>query len=271
MAVLNFMAENNLIKEKQKLYGFNYFDGGAANYSLYNWQIYALYMKPIALAISKVFRPKCVLDIGCAKGFLVKAFQKIGIEAFGVDISKYAISNSPSLIRDRLYILDIETQPQPFPDNYFDLACAIEVFEHLKEFNFVLKEIARVLKSGGYVILATPTRKIKKDQDITHINIHNKNFWIKLMKKNKFILDTQLTHQLNKEIAKQFRQKRELFYRTVNDQLKNKPPNSWVAKFLTKLGGSKICKLIRIWLAYYYYVRGGKNHVNLVFEKNNFL
>ena len=37
--------------------------------------------------------PKRVLEIGCAYGYHVKFFNEIGVEAHGVDISNYAITN----------------------------------------------------------------------------------------------------------------------------------------------------------------------------------
>lgn len=43
--------------------------------------------------------PKRTLDVGCAKGFLVEALRDRGIEAFGIDISEYAIGEVRSDIR----------------------------------------------------------------------------------------------------------------------------------------------------------------------------
>ena len=55
-----------------------------------------------------------VLDVGCAKGFLVKDFFDLGIQSSGIDISKYAIDNSLLEIKDRLVIGSAEKLP--FPD-----------------------------------------------------------------------------------------------------------------------------------------------------------
>ena len=40
-----------------------------------------------------------ILDYGCAKGYLVKALRLLGFDAYGVDVSEYAIDNVDSDIR----------------------------------------------------------------------------------------------------------------------------------------------------------------------------
>ena len=45
----------------------------------------------IADHIVRSLRPRRVLDAGCAKGFLVEALWERGVEAYGIDISEYAI------------------------------------------------------------------------------------------------------------------------------------------------------------------------------------
>ena len=46
----------------------------------------------IADRVVAEIRPKNTLDVGCAKGFLVEALRDRGVEAFGIDISEFAIS-----------------------------------------------------------------------------------------------------------------------------------------------------------------------------------
>ena len=43
-----------------------------------------------------------VLDVGCAKGYLVYDFHQAGIDAYGVDISKYALSKCPKKISNKV-------------------------------------------------------------------------------------------------------------------------------------------------------------------------
>ena len=57
------------------------------------------FFQGIAEQIISDIEPKTVLDAGCAKGFLVEALRDKGVDAFGIDISKYAISQVRSDIQ----------------------------------------------------------------------------------------------------------------------------------------------------------------------------
>src|SRR4051794_23312927 len=53
----------------------------------------------VATRIASDIAPATVLDAGCAMGFLVEALRSKGIEAFGIDISEYAIQRADASIR----------------------------------------------------------------------------------------------------------------------------------------------------------------------------
>jgi 2-polyprenyl-3-methyl-5-hydroxy-6-metoxy-1,4-benzoquinol methylase len=56
-------------------------------------EVWLAFFDHIAQRIIEQSEPKTALDAGCAWGFLVEAFRKRGVEAYGVDISEYAIQN----------------------------------------------------------------------------------------------------------------------------------------------------------------------------------
>ncbi len=94
-----------------------------------------------------------VLDVGCGSSpyFLLNTKFK---ERYGIDpsLTKLKIENL------KLKKGDITKQKLPFRDNFFDAVTMLAVFEHLdhKKISFVLKEVNRVLKKGGVLVMTTP-------------------------------------------------------------------------------------------------------------------
>ena len=92
---------------KSKEFGELYFDG-PRDYG-YGGYRYDGRWVPVARDMIKHFGLKPgdrVLDVGCAKGFLVKDFMKAcpGLEAFGLDISEYALMNCEPEVVGRLHL-----------------------------------------------------------------------------------------------------------------------------------------------------------------------
>jgi SAM-dependent methyltransferase len=52
--------------------------------------------------------------------------------------------------------LDLNAQPLPYEDECFDLVTCSEVLEHVENYRAVLREIKRVLKPGGLMVVTTP-------------------------------------------------------------------------------------------------------------------
>jgi SAM-dependent methyltransferase len=96
-----------------------------------------------------------ILDIGCAKGFMLYDFQKeiLGIAVKGIDISKYAIENAQDEVKDYLQVAD--ARRLPFDDNSFDLVISITTLHNLnkEDMKVALKEIMRVTKKDAFITL----------------------------------------------------------------------------------------------------------------------
>lgn len=164
-----------------------YFHYGRGKQSYRDYSFVGFYpqFQFLATWIKDNFNPRRVLDIGCAKGFLVKAFREIGIEAYGVDISHYAISNSFEDTRPYLYELDVSRDVLPFPDGYFDFITFLQVIEYLSDYKHCLREIKRVTRDGAGIYLTSSCLKnVTKDELM--INIHDKDYWIKEFHSNGF-------------------------------------------------------------------------------------
>ncbi len=124
-----------------------YFDGqGKSNYSGYTFESspFARHAECIARVMQAFDLSGPVLDVGCAKGYLVYVLRQRGIEAFGVDCSKYALASaSPDVQR---YLWPASAVQLPFARQTFSLAVTYDVLEHLDEPNAksALRECARV-------------------------------------------------------------------------------------------------------------------------------
>lgn len=94
-----------------------------------------------------------VLDVGCAKGFMLHDFNRLipGIELSGIDISPYAIENASESIKANLQVADAKSLP--FADNSFDLVISINTVHNLPlaECKQALKEIMRVSRVHAFV------------------------------------------------------------------------------------------------------------------------
>lgn len=165
---------------KGDIFGKEYFEGesGKPGYYQKRYDFNRLYpsFEFTAAQIKSIFKPKTVLDIGCAKGFFALAFRNRRIEAYGVDTSEYAISNAPIEIMPFIYKVDIEKDNLPFDNKYFDFIIFFETIEYLRETSHILQEIKRVLKREGIVYQKTVPKR-RGNGDI-RINVHDKKFWI---------------------------------------------------------------------------------------------
>lgn len=107
-----------------------------------------------------VGRGDAVLDVGCGGGMTVRrlaAMAELGTVR-GVDYSKASVATARRLNRaaiesGRVEIQSATVSQLPFPDGSFDLATAVETHYYWPDFVADLREIRRVLKPGGTLLI----------------------------------------------------------------------------------------------------------------------
>jgi SAM-dependent methyltransferase len=157
-----------------------FFDSGKATpgtFAYYSFKDYCLTFKPLCEIVKQHFNPRRVLDVGCAKGSFVFAFRQLGVEAYGVDVSSYAISCAPKFLQPFLHVVDLDVDPLPFKNDSFDFVTFFGSIEYLRNHRRAIAELERVMVDGGTLLLTTINRRPKGD--VYRTNVHNKAFWIK--------------------------------------------------------------------------------------------
>jgi len=84
-----------------------------------------------------------LLDAGCSDMSLVTAAKEEGINAHGIDVDT----------------VNFENEKINFPDNFFEIVVCTSVIEHLSNIDNLFKEIYRILKKDGLLIIVTPNWK----------------------------------------------------------------------------------------------------------------
>lgn len=134
----------------------------------------------------KLAEDASVLDVGCAKGFMLYDFKKLmpRLNVAGIDISSYACAHSMPEIKPFLSVGD--AKKLPFADGSFDLVISINTVHNLlpDECRQALREIQRVTRRHAFISVdAWKTEEEKKrllDWNITALTAMHADDWKKL-------------------------------------------------------------------------------------------
>jgi SAM-dependent methyltransferase len=94
-----------------------------------------------------------ILDVGCAKGFMMHDFAELipEITVKGIDVSEYAVKNSIEDMRPHVQVADAKSLP--FEDKSFDYVISVTTIHNLERAELVqsLREIERVARLGSFI------------------------------------------------------------------------------------------------------------------------
>lgn len=167
----------------QTPYDADYFLNGVAsgksNYVDYRWQegptmaLAQRVIEVIGIKPGEVF-----MDFGCARGYLVKALRRLGVKAYGHDISEWAIQNCDPEVRDY-----VSTNPASLPQHH---VWSKDTLEHLHPYEAV-EAIGRFTKLAEKSILiivplcAEMNGRYVRDEDEfdkTHVTRATLEWWL---------------------------------------------------------------------------------------------
>jgi SAM-dependent methyltransferase len=124
----------------------------------------------IASAIVAQLAPQTVLDAGCGIGLLVRSLRERGVEAWGIDISEYAISHVPEDARAYCSLASVTDELE----RDFDLITCIEVVEHLPP-NLGRQAIENLTRHTNSILFSSTPDDFNEP---THVNVQPTDHWV---------------------------------------------------------------------------------------------
>jgi len=185
------------VKKIARKFGKEYFDGHR-DYGYGGFKYNPKYWTKVVRDIKKKYKlsnKSKILDVGCAKGFLIYDLKKILPKAdiIGIDVSRYAIKNSKKEVKK--YLKFGNAKKLKYKDNYFDLVLSINTIHNLnkKDCAMALREISRVTKKDAFITVDAYKNTIEKKRmfswNLTAKTIMHEKDWIIFFKKNNYRYD----------------------------------------------------------------------------------
>lgn len=118
-------------------------------------------------------RPTRTLDVGCAWGLLVEALRDRGVEAYGYDISEFAISQVAGAAEGHC---QVRSATQPIEGRY-DLITSIEMVEHMNAEDG-RTALSHMASATDRILLSTTPFDYEES---THFNVQPPEYWAQIM------------------------------------------------------------------------------------------
>jgi SAM-dependent methyltransferase len=133
-----------------------------------------------AFLIKTFINPKNCLDIGCGNGNLIKWLRFFGIDAHGVELSKYALELLDPKIKP--YVKEADLIDLPYKDEEFDLVISFDVLEHVERGKIKKAALEAVRVSKKYILHKIYTREnlwitLLHRKDFSHVSVLPRVRW----------------------------------------------------------------------------------------------
>ena len=177
--------EDRIIARK---FGKEFFDGDR-KHGYGGFSYFSRFWQPVIPTFQKHFglsSKSRVLDVGCAKGFMLHDMAELipNIYVSGIDISEYAIANAIDDMKPFLQVAD--ARKLPFQNKSFDVVISINTIHNLKREDCIksLQEIERVSRIGSFITVDAYRNDVEKELmeawNLTAHTVLHTSDWIKL-------------------------------------------------------------------------------------------
>lgn len=163
----------------------------------------------VAHRITREIQPRTVLDAGCAFGFLVEKLREHDAEAWGFDISPYAIGNVAPAVQPYCWV-GSATEPL---ERRYDLIVSIEVLEHMAQAE-AEQAIENLCRYTDDVLFSSTPFDYK---EATHFNVQPPEYWAERFALQGFYRDVDFDASFLTPWAVRFRRRTEPSHRLARD------------------------------------------------------
>jgi len=190
------------IKEKEQWYNSDQIHSYDKGPYLYHVRKRIEYVKKILREYVKSDRNKKILDLGCGDGPNLRWLANFSKDLCGTDYNFLRLVRAEKNmakegIHVKFFLTDIMSLP--FEENSFDIVFFNHVIEHINDDLQALRNIYKITKKGGLVIIGTPNEgalfwkfaywiepRVKRQTD--HVNFYTAKSFSKLVKKAGFVV-----------------------------------------------------------------------------------
>jgi SAM-dependent methyltransferase len=168
-----------------------------------------------------------LLDIGCSNGSFISTAKYHGWQEYGLELedSSYQVAK-----KHEVNVSNQELGKQHFPDNHFSAVTMWQLIEHLANPKEMIREIYRIIKPGGILVVSTPNIKsiawylLKEEwgavEPMVHLNLFNLAGMRRIMQdcgfKTQLIFTTDLKPSTVKQVVRKIkREQREPQYQSI--------------------------------------------------------
>jgi len=123
-----------------------------------------------------------ILNIGAGTGADLEIMNRFG-NIYIIDVNKKALDLIPSNLYSEKKLCDATALP--YPNDFFDIVCSFDVFEHIKNDKKAVLEAHRVLKKRGLLLLMVPAFNFlfsAHDRALLHYRRYNKKKLYELLR-----------------------------------------------------------------------------------------
>jgi ubiquinone/menaquinone biosynthesis C-methylase UbiE len=171
-------------------FGREFFDGNR-NHGYGGFNYFSRFWQPVIPTFQQHWgldRDSSILDVGCAKGFMMHDLAQLipGITVKGIDISEYAIEHAMEDMRPHVQVAS--ATKLPFEDKSFDVTISINTVHNLEreECAKALQEIERVSRKGSFITVDAYHNADEKERmyawNLTAKTIMSVDEWVQFFK-----------------------------------------------------------------------------------------